>query len=365
MSVIIDQLVQERVMGGTCSVPTSHRSGNDGKRGSSTNRGTRLAFDDMLPEDVAALQQLVCTLQDELQEARSELDRINQDNGALQTEYAALWVWGVVGAWGGCAWWGGVWDGTAMCALCVRHPRYCPQHYCLQIRSHNHQQSQNQVHHVCYLNGTSAEQFFANASSMPHHPHGHHHMDSLTYTGEPRLSPHSLDGASGHHHMEDRTSPNGKGGHLHVSGSGSHEDVWAGLGMHNAAEGPVAAHTADLLAVPVWDGVVVVVVVCQGGLFKPECSPTHRQMVGHPTAHPASHTTTPPPITTTQEGATSALREVFKQGGFDVCLTAVAGANVAVTVDVTPMGSADLAAYVGGGKRKLHAIAEAPTEVMV
>ncbi len=120
----------------------------------------------------------------------------------------------------------------------------------LLLNPQNTHPPQNQVHHVCYLNGTSAEQFLANGSSVPHL----HNMDgSLTYTGEPRLSPHSLDGASGHHHMEDRTSPNGKSGHVH--GSGSHEDVWAGLSMHNAAEGPAggpaAARTADLLTVPV------------------------------------------------------------------------------------------------------------------
>lgn len=96
------------------------------------------------------------------------------------------------------------------------------------------------MHHVCYLNGTSVEQFFAGATGQTHQLH----LDgSLTYTGEPRLSPHSHDVGSGN--VEDRTSPSSKHPQLHSGVSGSHDDIWAGLAVHSE---PVAV---TAVAVPV------------------------------------------------------------------------------------------------------------------
>lgn len=92
MSVIIDQLVQERVIGAPYSVPTSQRSTPDGKRAATRGRRSAIYYDDALPDDVLGLQELVATLQAELQEARAELDRTHQDNAHLQAEYTTLWV---------------------------------------------------------------------------------------------------------------------------------------------------------------------------------------------------------------------------------------------------------------------------------
>lgn len=92
MSVIIDQLVQERVIGGPFSVPASQRSTPDGKRSAARGRQNAAFYDDALPGDISGLQELVATLQAELQEARAELDRTHQDNAHLQAEYTTLWV---------------------------------------------------------------------------------------------------------------------------------------------------------------------------------------------------------------------------------------------------------------------------------
>ena len=92
MSVIIDQLVQERVIGGPYSVTTSQRSTPDGKRTAARGRRSSAYYDDALPDDVQGLHELVATLQAELQEARAELAGTHQDNAHLQAEYTTLWV---------------------------------------------------------------------------------------------------------------------------------------------------------------------------------------------------------------------------------------------------------------------------------
>ena len=126
---------------------------------------------------------------------------------------------------------------------------------------------------------------------------------SLTYTGEPRLSPTSLDGVSGN--VEDRTSPSSKQPQLHSGVSGSHDDIWAGLsGVHHEPVAVAAAVVPVPVRVKIWKWIYFICCLIV-------CNP--------------------------QEGATSVLRDAIKQGGFDICLTVVSIASeTAVAVDVAP-----------------------------